>query len=758
MLIMSLQLRNYRVFQSLDLEFPPGVIGIYGPNGAGKSTLLESILWVLYGKARTQKGEIRSADATGECSAELLFEHDDHYYRARRSITGQNATVKARLWIGDQVAADGPTEVEKFVHSLLGMDHSAFRASVFAEQKQLAAFSDQSPERRRQLVLQLLGITPLEKARDAARSDARQRQGDHQRLVSMLPELGRLEQRLSEATAIGHQSQIDAEQATRHSEAMEGQEHATGTKVAALEQARVQHQLIRQQGAAVRDRRDRAAAEVERINHDLQQLVVDRARMAEVQQQALQLDRLEEQLVHLRAYDRAVNELAALPVIEAEQPPAESLIIAARSEASEAATEVALLAAAAHAQTHLDQAQRALEHMATLGDGSECPLCGQALGEGFATVHQHRQQEVEAGLRAVSDVAQRLPVVVLRADDATRHLTAVEAAQRRAHDVTRAAASAVARRHVSEQVLRDATALVGGPPTNQFRAALQQELAAARSAGTEVARLHGRLEAEESLLRRLSDEQEVLSAAEAQRQQLLAQLAHVAFSPASYTELVERHGAQLALAEAAKATAVSANLALAGATASLAAIHNQVVDARVQHAGVGELADDARHLSRTADLLQGFRHLLVGLIGPRLSIQAGELFNELTGNDYDGLTVDADTYEVRIMDRGVSYPTNRFSGSEIDLANLALRVAISEQVRFQAGGQVGLLVLDEALASLDADRKDRMLTALTRLGGRFRQILVVTHSPEVKEQLPQAIEVMKLGPGHSTARVVEPSW
>ena len=62
------------------------------------------------------------------------------------------------------------------------------------------------------------------------------------------------------------------------------------------------------------------------------------------------------------------------------------------------------------------------------------------------------------------------------------------------------------------------------------------------------------------------------------------------------------------------------------------------------------------------------------------------------------------------------------------------------------------------MASLDADRKDRMLTALTRLGGRFRQILVVTHAPEVKEQLPQAIEVLKLGSGRSTARVVEPSW
>src|SRR5438128_1069126 len=45
MRVTSLSLRNFRVFPELDLEMPPGVVGIYGPNGAGKSTLAESIMW-----------------------------------------------------------------------------------------------------------------------------------------------------------------------------------------------------------------------------------------------------------------------------------------------------------------------------------------------------------------------------------------------------------------------------------------------------------------------------------------------------------------------------------------------------------------------------------------------------------------------------------------------------------------------------------------------------------------------------------------
>ena len=54
------------------------------------------------------------------------------------------------------------------------MDDAAFRASVFAEQKQVAAFSLKRPAERRDLVLKLLGITPLDAgARPGPRADAK---------------------------------------------------------------------------------------------------------------------------------------------------------------------------------------------------------------------------------------------------------------------------------------------------------------------------------------------------------------------------------------------------------------------------------------------------------------------------------------------------------------------------------------------------------------------------------------------------------
>ena len=175
--------------------------------------------------------------------------------------------------------------------------------------------------------------------------------------------------------------------------------------------------------------------------------------------------------------------------------------------------------------------------------------------------------------------------------------------------------------------------------------------------------------------------------------------------------------------------------------------------AEAQHAQLAELAADALHLGRVADLLNAFRTAVVATVGPRLAVQAAELFGELTDHEYDRLEVDPETYQLQIRDAGRLYGLERFSGSEVDLANLALRVAISEHVRFQSGGSVGLLVLDEVFGPLDEDRKARMLLALERLRGRFRQVLVVTHDSDIKEQLPNAIEVAQApGPaGHRPA-------
>ncbi|HWC32713.1 MAG TPA: AAA family ATPase, partial [Actinomycetota bacterium] len=133
MRLLELSLRNYRVFERVDLELPSRVIGVFGPNGAGKSSLLESVAYALYGVARTAKQDIRTHGVLTDCEVRLVFQHGARQYEVRRLIRGRNHQTDAELLAGDASVAVGVTDVDAEIRRLLRMDQQVFRSSVFAE-------------------------------------------------------------------------------------------------------------------------------------------------------------------------------------------------------------------------------------------------------------------------------------------------------------------------------------------------------------------------------------------------------------------------------------------------------------------------------------------------------------------------------------------------------------------------------------------------------------------------------------------------
>src|SRR4029077_4494417 len=174
---------------------------VYGANGSGKSTLCEAIRFCLWGKARTEKDEVRTSGVNADCVAEVEFEHEGHLYVVRRTISGMNSTVKAQAHADGMQVAEGVRDTARYVRSILGMDDGAFRASVFGEQKQIASFSGPKPAERRKLVLQLLGITPVDTAKDQARKDGRMAMEQYTRARDLLPDVEKAKAGVAEAEA-----------------------------------------------------------------------------------------------------------------------------------------------------------------------------------------------------------------------------------------------------------------------------------------------------------------------------------------------------------------------------------------------------------------------------------------------------------------------------------------------------------------------------------------------------------------------------
>ena len=766
MLLTRIYMRNFRVYEDeLNLEIPPGLVGIYGPNGAGKSTLLEAVLFTLWGKSRTTKEQIRSSGVGGECVTEVEFEHEGHLYLARRSLKGVNSTVSVEVHCDGLMMSTGTRDAERYIESVLGMDDSAFRASVFAEQKQLAAFSNQTPADRRKLVLQLLGITPLDSARDAARRDARQLAADHDRLRGMLTDVTALEVEVSDAEARAAAAAVVASDDANASEAAQQLLQAAEAVVAEHDTRRQEHEALVAEGKLARQALDSANAALAEQRTELERLSAAEGKLAELDAAAAGQARCESEL---RLLEQVLSAAVALDAIELPpEPPAgdDGALEAVRercSEAREAAARAKALADSAEAE--LQRARDMMERSSGLSADADCPVCGQALGEAFETVRAHRAGDLASADSRHKDAVRAATAAVKLAQQAASDLAKVEkqsaavAAARSQWDKIAArradhhAALTSAWQRLAEEFPRFGEAVQPVDDLEREMSAVRSRFEAQREASAEAHRLRGMLERRPALEESIAATATKVELADQELMTLREKVKALAFDPDALRDATAARDTAATASRAAAKTASESALTAARESERAAAAARRLAEAREQHARLSGLESDARHVGRVADLLSEFRNTVVASVGPRLSTHAADLFAELTDREYDELFVDPENYELRISDGGHVFGLDRFSGSEIDLANLALRVAISEHIHFQSGGSVGLLVLDEVFGPLDEDRKARMLVALERLRARFRQVLVVTHDSEIKEQLPNAIEVVKLPGRRATAR------
>jgi exonuclease SbcC len=756
--ITKLFLRNYRVYEdALELEIPPGLVGIVGANGAGKSYLLESILFALYGYTRTSKDDVRTTGVNGDCIVEVQFEHEGHLYDVRRTIGGVNSTVKALVMFNGAQVAEGVTDTNKYMHSVLGMDATAFRSSVFAEQKQVAAFSGKTPAERQKLVLRLLGITPLDAARDAARKDARERQQQYEQLRVLLPDLELLRSVLDGARADAELRAAEAQGAEDAALAATSEADQAALRFEQLDNVRREHDDLVKEGKAVSARKKEAEARVTELEQELAGLSDVAEQLAALAPEAEGLADAETLLVLVQAAVAATAKVDGLVTGPEPAPPDEEGADAARAQAEEAGTRLTAIDTELQlAAQELERARGAVAKSGDLSGEADCPLCGQALGDAFAQVQAHRAAELAerqarvteletARTAAVADVGARRD----NADNLQRDIKAARAA-RAAWEQAQALHAAAAAE------LATALDALGRPPEPDEHRRLAAEVTRRKQAAQQCTRLQTQVEQRPKLEHKLEVERARLTEAGDQRQTLLDKVKSLDFDRDVLAAAEVERTAARQRADAARTIAAQAQAAAAAAIARVEGEAKALARGEEQHASLADAAEDARHLGRLSLLLGKFRDGVVATVGPRLAAQAADLFGELTDNEYDRLDVDPDTYELQIVDAGLTHGMGRFSGSETDLANLALRVAISEHVRFQSGGAVGLLVLDEVFGPLDDDRRERMLLALERLRGRFRQVLVVTHATEVKEQLPNAIEVVKLPGRRATARLLTP--
>jgi len=158
------------------------------------------------------------------------------------------------------------------------------------------------------------------------------------------------------------------------------------------------------------------------------------------------------------------------------------------------------------------------------------------------------------------------------------------------------------------------------------------------------------------------------------------------------------------------------------------------------------------YLGMLSEVMTSFRTYLISRIRPTLSTYSSDFFERLTDGKYRELELD-ENYNLLVYDNGNAYGIERFSGGEEDLANLCLRLAISEVITERSGGVFNFIVLDEIFGSQDMFRRQNIMRALNGLSSKFRQIFLITHVEDVKDDMENIIFVTENEDSISTVKM-----
>jgi DNA repair protein SbcC/Rad50 len=779
-----LQLQNFRQHADSVVTFDTGLTGIIGTNGSGKTTILEAIAWALYGNSATRgtRDSIRFARAAprSPVRVELDFELAGHRYRIIRGLTN------AELYLdgAEQPIANSITGVNELLQRRLGMSRGEFFNTYFTGQKELNVMAAMGPSERAQFLSRVLGYEKLRTAQQLVRDRRRLISAETAGLRSGMPDADAVARVLADSEhrlATARQAATAAEQTRREREAVLAdltprwqraqkerdslQELLSELRVAETEEAGLARE-------AERVARELASVSVART--ELEALATELAPLAEIAEEFQRYERLareegrrqtlveterllNDELTRLRerrarVFNAPVMEEEATIAVEAKRKELEESLgrlEARRTEWVRDRQEAETKRDALRRQYAELKAQR--DRIVDLGEEGACPVCTRPLDQHYRGVLEHFDDQLETiavdgrFYNTRLDQLEEMPDEVKQLDEARRALTAEVGALERRLAKVQAAVQELAQLtkdiSIKEQrydaVRRDLSAIPAGYDGAKH-AALRREVERLMPLNERATRLSAQIDRAPQLETERRRVTEALGTVRDRLGALRERRQSVEFSEADYTALrvaYEKAAAEARAAEVAAASAQGDANAARSALESAERSRRELVRIQGQ---LDTLQTDRRLHDELDRAYSDLRTDLNFQLRPELSELASSFLLDLTDARYSELELD-DNYNVIVLEDGIPKPV--ISGGEEDLANLVLRLAISQMIAERAGQQFSLLVLDEVFGSLDESRRHNVVELLRRLQDRFEQVILITHIESVREGLDQVITV-----------------
>ncbi|MFA6192034.1 MAG: SMC family ATPase [Sulfurimonas sp.] len=789
MILSKLHLENFKKYTAYDIEFGEGLVGIIGKNGSGKSTIFEAILFALYGetKNRGNKELIKNANASTKDAVvvELEFEFDNLTYKVVREFTGKSLTAKAKFYKNSELTTSGAKEVTTSIINLTKMSRDAFMHTLFASQKELTSLSTLKNEDRKKMIRKLLGLEKIDFIENS--------------LVEKSRQLGREIKAFDEVLLSAEDVKEKQEQIKINQTAKEVLAKDVELKTKELEAIKLHEQKLKKEleiFAKTKEQKLKLFSELELIkntkslellneakliaeNHELEhkqqkltELATVKADYLSLQEELKNQEKLKEfhlkkegltkELVQLREqYTKSKTDITALQT--ACENYEELLFNAKNLELSLAmlqeqintkhTIENELKAEISGEQKQIDITNEKIAKLRELGNDSACPTCTRPLLEEYdnvinslvETVNNIHQKKIETHQKQLAlvqtqkalfeaekklkdkeflELSNTLKVIESKLKDlkiAQEHFKQVEQKGLKNKEELKE----LEQYTYDEKLHNDTKAkftLI--EPHYKHVMSLETELKRAPLVKTELT----------AVIKKIEE----LTVAEKAKE---AEFSLVIYEDVKHKHTLEEHEGTLKTIESKTTLLNEIKIQIASIDGEIKTIQNALENNEAQKKKVQTKKDDLLDYEKIKTSLAEFKTKLNAKVAPRISDIASTMYSQITKGKYQHIEVSND-FDFFIYDEGKKYPIERFSGGEIDLANLVLRIAISKTLTELSGASsIGFLAFDEVFGSQDEARRMEILEAFHTIKEQYRQIFLISHEMEIKEMFERVVEL-----------------
>ena len=173
-------------------------------------------------------------------------------------------------------------------------------------------------------------------------------------------------------------------------------------------------------------------------------------------------------------------------------------------------------------------------------------------------------------------------------------------------------------------------------------------------------------------------------------------------------------------------------------------------------AGLAKGMDGHRRVALTTYVLRHWFGQVVAAANVRLSAMSSGRY-ELRRTDEGGSRRERAGLTLAVIDRhtGTERSPRSLSGGETFYTSLALALGLADVVKAEAGGvDLDTLFIDEGFGALDTETLDQVMAVIDELRDRGRVVGIVSHVADLKDRVPERLEIRRLPDGSSTTRVL----